>query len=196
MGLREQKKQDTRAAITEATLELIDTLGYPATTVSEIASAANVSHRTFYNYFASKEDVILAGTFEFYDQMLSTIAARPNHEHPMLAVRLAALAAAEVPVPNQDRIARLVALIDAEPALAARLQASLRLAQDGLAAEFARRLGADESDIKVRVLAAAAVASFQIAMRTWVARGATDSPLQFGIEALELFGSGLDEIGA
>ncbi len=58
-GLRERKKQQTRSAIHEAALQLIDERGPEATTVDQICQAADVSSRTFFNYFPSKAAALL-----------------------------------------------------------------------------------------------------------------------------------------
>ncbi|SDM47074.1 TetR/AcrR family transcriptional regulator [Allokutzneria albata] len=60
LGRRERKKQRTRAAIVEAAAELFERKGYEQTTVAEIAAAADLSTRTFFLHFPSKEDLLLA----------------------------------------------------------------------------------------------------------------------------------------
>ena len=84
-GLRARKKAATRRALQEHALRLFLADGYDATTVDAIAQAANVSPMTFYRYFPTKEDVVLA---DDYDPMLgSLIAARPADEPAIESLR-------------------------------------------------------------------------------------------------------------
>ena len=59
-GLRERKRRETLQRIAEAGLKLFVTNGYDATTLETIAEAAGISRRTFFYYFKSKEDILLA----------------------------------------------------------------------------------------------------------------------------------------
>jgi AcrR family transcriptional regulator len=64
LGLRERKKARTRAAIQEQALHLFAAQGYAATTVRQIADAAEVSESTFFRYFPTKEDVVMHDRFD------------------------------------------------------------------------------------------------------------------------------------
>src|SRR5881409_3232752 len=84
-GLRERKKQKTRWAIQEHALRLFAEQGYDATTVEQIAAAAEVSPSTFFRYFPSKEDVVIQ---DQYDPILASImAAAPAELGPVGALR-------------------------------------------------------------------------------------------------------------
>jgi AcrR family transcriptional regulator len=63
-GLRERKKRETRDAIAAAALALFLERGYDAVTVVDVAVAANVSEKTVFNYFATKEDLVFANAEE------------------------------------------------------------------------------------------------------------------------------------
>lgn len=81
-GLREEKKQRTRKALIEAALLLFDEHGYEATTTAAIAAAAGVSPATFFNYFASKEDVVFADQ-HLYDEILAQVFATATAAEPV-----------------------------------------------------------------------------------------------------------------
>jgi len=85
VGLRERKKAKTKAAIREHALRLFHEQGYQATTVEQIAEAAEVSPSTFFRYFPSKEDVVLQ---DDYDPMLvAAFEAQPAELSPVAALR-------------------------------------------------------------------------------------------------------------
>ncbi|SEL22774.1 TetR/AcrR family transcriptional regulator [Nonomuraea pusilla] len=89
VGLRERKKQRTRRALVDAALRLFADKGYEETTLAEIAAAADVSTRTFFSYFASKEDVLFYDAEERMERLLALVASRGPHESPAdLLVRL------------------------------------------------------------------------------------------------------------
>ncbi|MEU1737078.1 TetR/AcrR family transcriptional regulator [Streptosporangium sp. NPDC020145] len=81
-GLRERKKLRTRHALISGALRLFLEKGYEQTTISEIAMAADVSTRTFFSYFASKEEVVLCDARESLDRLLRTFAERRPDEGP------------------------------------------------------------------------------------------------------------------
>src|SRR5512146_1844355 len=81
VSLRQRKRERTRAALIAAALELFERQGYEATTIDEIAAAADVSPRTFFRYFSTKEEVALGD--DVGPEIVGLIAVRPAEE-PML----------------------------------------------------------------------------------------------------------------
>lgn len=94
-GLRERKKAATREALHETALRLFAERGYRATTVADIAEAADVSERTFFRYFRSKEDVALQDVSRLLPQLEEAIQGRPPSEPPLRALLNAFLAVSE-----------------------------------------------------------------------------------------------------
>jgi AcrR family transcriptional regulator len=85
-GRREAHKQATRAALRAAAMRLFAEQGYDATTVGDIARAANVTQRTFYRYFDGKEDLIAGEYGSWLTLLARAIRDRPGAEPPLAAV--------------------------------------------------------------------------------------------------------------
>ncbi|MFG6194634.1 TetR family transcriptional regulator [Nonomuraea sp. JJY05] len=86
MGLRERKKEKTRLAILDAALDLFLEQGYESTTVEQIAGAVEISPRTFFRYFTSKDHLVLWHHDHGEEIMLETLASRPEDESPFTAL--------------------------------------------------------------------------------------------------------------
>jgi AcrR family transcriptional regulator len=89
VGLRERKKARTREALQDAALELFTRQGFDGTTVEEIADACEVSPRTFFRYFPTKEEVLFADAARRREHLLTAIAERPPEEPALLALEAA-----------------------------------------------------------------------------------------------------------
>ena len=87
LGRRERKKADTRAALLESARRLFDTQGFSQTTVQQITELADVSERTFFRYFQSKEDLLLPGLTSFLDSIASEFKDNPTLGDPLMALR-------------------------------------------------------------------------------------------------------------
>src|SRR5512142_2390559 len=112
-GLRERKKEKTRQALAAAAMRLFAERGYDATTVADIAAAAEVSTRTFFAYFPTKEDVFFAGTRERLDLVRQAFAAHAATLPPLSAMRatldqILQTAAGDVFAPDRDIRLRLI----------------------------------------------------------------------------------------
>lgn len=89
MGLRERKKEKTRLALMDAALDLFLEQGYDSTTVDQIAGAVDVSPRTFFRYFTSKDHLVYWYHYQGEETMLETLAARPPDEPPFASMACA-----------------------------------------------------------------------------------------------------------
>lgn len=87
VGLRERKKQRTREQIVEAAMRLFAKRGYDATTIADIAAAADIAPRTFFAYFPSKEALVFVNTDENIDALAQALAERPEGEYAFATLR-------------------------------------------------------------------------------------------------------------
>lgn len=155
-GLRERKKERTRAEIQGHALRLFRERGYAATTVGQIADAAGVSQSTFFRYFASKEDAVLRDVYDA--QIVDEFAAQP----PEVSTLRAACAAihtvyARMSGSDATRERERHLLIRSTPELRARLVDSLAEGIGTLADAAAERAGRLKGDFAARTLAGALV---------------------------------------
>jgi AcrR family transcriptional regulator len=171
-GLRERKKAETRRRIQQQALRLFRTKGYEATTVEEIASAAGVSHMTFFRYFPNKHAVVES---DDYDPMIAEIIrARPAGEEPLTAIRRALVGALHaMPAAEQATVLARAQLILGEPALRARQVESQRTTRDLFAAAIADR-GDALPAFERQVLAAAALSTLLVAIDEWAAHNGAE----------------------
>src|SRR5262249_61158973 len=89
-GGRERKKDETRRALREAAHRLFAEKGFTQTTIDDITEVADVSRRTFFRYYDSKEDLLRTDVADLLPVMLAALRARPAEEPPLAAI-LAAL---------------------------------------------------------------------------------------------------------
>ncbi len=135
MGLRERKKQRTRRAIASAALRLFAERGYEETTISDIADAADVSPRTFFSYFPSKEDVVFAEMDERLADVHARLADRPDGETPLATFRRVAVDLLQVIAAEEGEYGAVqVSLIRERPSLQARALKRMSDAEDGFVA--------------------------------------------------------------
>jgi AcrR family transcriptional regulator len=155
-GLRERKKARTRAAIREHALLLFREQGYAATTVEQIAAAAEVSPATFFRYYPTKEDVVLQDDFDIFT--LEALEAQPPGLSPVAAFRAAARASLDA-MTEQDleRFAWTTTLTAEIPEIRARAIDEFVRTMDGISAALARRTGRDAGDVALRTLAGAII---------------------------------------
>ncbi|MEU0382949.1 TetR family transcriptional regulator [Streptomyces chartreusis] len=176
MNLRERKKQRTRDALLRAALELFATRGYEETTVDDIAAAVDVSQRTFFRYFAGKEETAFYVPRLAETQVVEAVRARPPGEAPLEALRRAVLESWDtinetieeiVPVELHMRVYRV---IESTPAL---LAVHLRRAADleeELARIIAEREGLDvDTDPRPRIVVALFGGVIRVTERLWSA---------------------------
>ncbi|MGW8060766.1 TetR family transcriptional regulator [Streptomyces ziwulingensis] len=176
-GLRERKKQRTRDTLLRSALELFTERGYEETTVDDIAEAADVSQRTFFRYFASKEEAAFFVSRLAESHFVGAVRRRPPGEAPLDALRQAlgeswdTIGEAVGQLVPLDLHMRFYRVIESTPALlAAHLRRAAELEEE-IARVIADREGLDmETDPRPRVVVAVFGAVMRVTERIWSAR--------------------------
>jgi AcrR family transcriptional regulator len=161
MGLRERKKEQTRRTIEDAAFRLFDERGFQATTVADIAAAADIAPRTFFGYFPTKEDVVFCGFGDSFGSLATALREREPGVTTFDALRSFIIAmVAEGPEADPHRDVRLRLLADNETL--ASHESHLLGRFEGLIGEaVAADLGDEDNDLRPRMVAAAAVAALK-----------------------------------
>jgi AcrR family transcriptional regulator len=151
VGLRERKKQKTRETIINVALELFAEKGYEHTTIAEIAEAAEVSPRTIFAYFPSKEDILFCDMPEAYERFSRALRDRPEGTTTLEVVREFLVSSLS---PNRTQLLRKKILATDETL---RFNERARFApfEQLLIEAIAQDLDADPDDIRPRIVAVA-----------------------------------------
>ena len=167
-GLRERKKAQTRAAIQRHALRLFDQSGYSATTMEQIAAAADVSPSTLYRYFPTKEDLILQ---DDYDPLLAAAFRAQPRDLPILEAFRAAVNQALSMIPDRDQAeaAKRARMSYTIPEVRARALDHMFTTADMLTELFAERLNRSPDELEVRVLAGSVIGALLAAQQRWTA---------------------------
>lgn len=170
MGKREWKKTRTRTTLAEVAIRLFTERGYDNVTMAEVAVAAQVSRRTAFRHFASKDDLVMTYPAEWLAVFDESLQA---HRDRVLLDRIGIAANAVADHIEADPVAvrQLYALAFAHPSISGRYAMSSKLWIDRLAAEIHRDV-ADET--QSRMLAAAVLGVVNVVGEVWAA---TDQPM-------------------
>ncbi|MFD0023862.1 TetR/AcrR family transcriptional regulator [Streptomyces sp. NPDC058382] len=190
MGLRERKKLRTRVAIRQATYRLIAEQGYEATTIEQIAEAAEVSPSTVFRYFATKEDIVL--TDEYDPIMEASLRSRPADEPPLLSVRLMMIESLSsfIDMENEE-LRRRTRLMVEVPAIRARMTETMSDTAKILSQVLADRTGRSADDLRIRVFVAAVLGALREVTLYWGEHGQQGDLVAMINEALDTLEGGL-----
>jgi AcrR family transcriptional regulator len=171
-SLRDRKKVRTRRLLQEHALRLFADRGYAGTTIEEIAAAADVSPRTFFRYFASKEAVVLE---DEYDPLLFERMRKIDPGEPPVGAmrRIIASLLPDIYAEDRDRILARSRLIYGTPELASAVNGQLTDFERLLAGTLAEVHGRAPDDLEACVVAAVSVAAMRCAIEQWVAADGT-----------------------
>jgi len=180
-SLRERKKLATRQSLRRVALDLVAERGFAHVTVEDIAEAADVSPRTFFNYFPSKEAAVVGAD----PDRVATLRERIVHEAPgesvLTALRVVMTSEAEVWADELSELGgdpadwlRRVKEARADPDLRAAHAAQMAMVERAITEGLAERLGTDpDRDPYPGLLAAMAAGVFRSSMNFWAGSGGT-----------------------
>ncbi len=168
-GLRERKKERTRQELMRSALRQFADRGFDQVTVEEVAADCEVSPRTFFRYFSSKEDVLFAQGDRSLAGLLETLRSQPPDMPALEALRRAARTVAEDYEEDKEAVVLRHQIMSATPAL--RTRAAERQQGWEAAVIDQLRLGGQidgMSDLEVRLVAASATTALRVAVTVWV----------------------------
>lgn len=155
-GLRERKKQRTRAMLIEAAIDLCDRQGFENTTVEQIAAVADVSPRTFSRYFTTKDAVVLAFVDEVIESVAVELTAQPadiGHLEALYRAHVQAFLKTKAAPPTQltaDRLLASARIVTSSPAL---MHTASQFRADAVNVALARRMDVPGDDRRLKLTA-------------------------------------------
>ena len=186
VALRERKKDQTRDALARAAFALFADKGYEATTVAEIARAANVSRRTFFRYYATKDALLFVDNSDYLARFGEFLADARGRASGLDHVRAACMSLAGEYMQNRDRVLARARIIDSSPVLTKQeRQQDVQWEQ-----AIADSLLADNAAIstrRARTLAAATFGAIRATLAEWREAGGQLELTKMMSEALDLF---------
>lgn len=186
-GRRSRKKQRTRDDLIAAGDYLFATQGFDATTTTDIADRADVSQRTLFRHFPTKESLLYGDLDDARLQLRESLAARPVDESVLDSVRESMLSLAEDFEINRDRRLLQARLAATSPAVSAYSRAVVQFSWEReIIAAVAERLDVDPlEDPRPEIVAGAAMSAVRIAMWQWTVSGGTSDFMTLNAAALE-----------
>lgn len=195
-GLRDRKKQRTRNTIERVAIGLFEEQGFDGTTIDQIAAAAEIAPRTFFHYFPSKEDVVLADYASRLDRIGAALKANPADQTPWPALRSAFLNVASDYETEHEGLLRRFRIIQNSPSVAARNLQIQAAWEDAITEAVASWLGVDPSrDIRPRLIAGAALAAMRASLHRWLTDEGSSRLPDHIAHCFDLMEAGLEHVG-
>jgi len=194
LSLRERKKRATRATLRRSAVELVRSRGLHAVTVEAIAAHADVSPRTFFNYFPSKEDVLSGIDPELADDVIASLAKRPADETPAVALRVAFIDALSPLDNDQGDLLERLRTIRSYPQLLAHHVACWAELELTLIDPLERRFcGESTPDWYGELVVATTLVAVRLAMMSWCVNQGRGSLTQELVKHLDVLADGLKQ---
>jgi AcrR family transcriptional regulator len=194
MALRERKKDQTREALAKAAFELFSLKGFEATTAAEIAAAANVSRRTFFRYFPSKDELLFIDNEPRLERFREHLSVRQPDDDAFAPVYRACLAMAEEFMGERDKILARLQIIEASPVLGKQERQQDLEWEEAISVALLTGLAAPSPRArrKARLIAGAVFGAIRAALAEWLQGGGEANLVERAEEGLALFARVLD----
>jgi AcrR family transcriptional regulator len=168
LGRRERKKLETHRALSTAARELALARGLDGLTVEDIADAADVSVRTFFNYFSCKEEALVGVEPAVLAELGAELRERPAGESPLEALKAVLASGVDDVAEAMRRWSLRTELVRRHPSLLPRHLAALAEIEAALVRALAARLGTDPvTDPFPAIAVAAAMGTLRAAVASW-----------------------------
>ena len=165
---RERKKQATRAAIHAAAVELVERHGLAGATIEAISDLAGVAPRTFWSYFASKEEAVLDLDPERPERLRLALLARPDGEDALTAIQRVLEDDLAARVTDRAHALRIGNIVKSEPDLRGSVAAMYDRVEQALVAAVAERVGQNpDRDLYPSLIVSAACAVTRVSLWRW-----------------------------
>jgi len=188
VGLRERKKLKTKEAIHRAAMRLFAKRGYEETTVEQIAAAAEISPSTFFNYFPTKEDVVM---LDIYDPIaVQMIKERPKSETLGVTFRRVLEGLDAIFERDRELVLERGRIMLEVPELRGRLWDELERTQAFVIELLSERTGRKPDDFELRVTARVAIAALYEASLEWFRLRGRKRLVELANHALDVAESG------
>ncbi len=204
LGLRERKKLQRRHEIEVAALDLFEADGFEQTTIDAITAKVRISPRTFFYYFSTKEDVVLADYARRLARIIEEVTQQPDDLGPWASLRVSFVVVAADYETEREQLIRRFGIIAANPSVYARslqLQAGWEDALTEVLSERIDRSSGPATDpprspaIEPRLLAASALALMRSSIRHWLETGCQVPLPPLVDECFEQLAVGLSAVG-
>ncbi|MGY6500387.1 MAG: acyl-CoA-like ligand-binding transcription factor [Acidimicrobiales bacterium] len=169
--------------------------GYDHVTMGEIAQVLDVSERTLFRYFPTKESLLDPAHEELVASLVSELASRPAHESAFTAVRESLRALGDELSHDIERLAARMEIVESNPQVQAHLLQRQTELEEAIAEVVAARAGiTDPADLRPRLFAATATCTFRVAVEQWIVDDDRPDLLATLDEALDLAATGLADL--
>ncbi|HEX5586863.1 MAG TPA: TetR family transcriptional regulator [Acidimicrobiia bacterium] len=189
--LRERRRLRMAATIERSALELFAERGFAAVTVNDIAAAVDISRRTFFRYFASKESVLFGDPQREENRLVSELEQRPE-EGPVEALHAALIEMAREQEADPTITALRLRVLESAPEITSAAFAQRITFQRRLTPLVAQLMGVDEArDMRPDLVVSVSMSAMYVGLQRWLANGAREPLHELVSSALEQAAAGL-----